>query len=152
MIKRNIVRNSMIRHEMHFARVYWRRHLQKALFSMQLSKCKLSVARNGVVCIFNHTGAARHRYSWHLSLSIVEAVINTSVTLSALCRGSVPPRETRRTTTTNNNKLARYKVRRTLSVATYLSTYPRPAFPTLSPAHLQLSRWFIAVTVSILSL
>jgi len=74
------------------------------------------------------------------------SVINTSVTLSALCHGSVPPRETTRTTTTNNNKLDHYEVCRALSVP----TYPRPAFPTLSPDHLQLSCRFIALTISIL--
>lgn len=103
---------------------------------------------NGVVCIFNHTGILGispspsergcYQYQRH-ALGIVS-------------RFGTATRETTRTTTTNNNKLARYKVCRTLSVATYVSTYPRPAFPTLSPAHLQLSRRFIAVTVSILPL
>lgn len=53
-------------------------------------------------------------------LSIGGSVINISVMLSALCRGSVPPRETTRTTTTNNNKLDHYEVCSALSVPTYL--------------------------------
>lgn len=123
--------------------VYWCRAVWKPSYCFQYDSLSASCSWRKWASMYLQSRA----FPASLPLSIGGSVINTSVTLSALCRGSVPLRETTRTTTTNNNKLDRYEV---WTRCPYLPTYPRPAFPTLSPDHLQLSRRFIAVTVSIL--